>query len=59
VTGLLSPVKLFALLEGAEVGVLKVGWESSIFQLHYRGSAECPGVPRVSHTRKNSPSVEL
>jgi hypothetical protein len=59
VTGLLSPVMLLALLEGAEVGVLKVGWVSSIFQLHCEGSAVCPGVPRVSHTRKNSPSVEL
>jgi hypothetical protein len=59
VTGLLSPVTLFALLDGAEVGVLKVGWVSSIFQLHYEGSAVSPGVPRVSPTRKNSPSVEL
>jgi hypothetical protein len=28
---------LLALLEGAEVGVLRVGWVGSIFQLHCQG----------------------
>lgn len=35
VTVLPSPVTLLALLEGAEFGVLRVGWVSSIFQLHF------------------------
>jgi hypothetical protein len=37
VTGFVSPVMLLALLEGAEVGVLSVGWVGSIFQLHCQG----------------------
>ena len=36
-TGFDSPVMLFALLEGADVGVLRVGWVASIFQLHCKG----------------------
>ena len=42
-TRLPSPVMLLALLEGAELGVLRVGCVSSMFHLHL----------------KNSPSVEL
>jgi hypothetical protein len=62
VTVLPSPVTLLALLEGAELGVFKVGCVSSTFQLHFKGQYVLGKVAvrcGALRTLKNSPNVEL